>query len=105
VDGDYLKETFERLDRLGGSDSLFVFAHLILPHTPYVFDAHCGPVVAPDVRDRRPYLAQLQCANAMVLKLVTDLIRRPGERPIILLQGDHGTAMAGIFDAQSPEDV
>jgi hypothetical protein len=41
----------------------------------------------------------------MVLKLVTDLIHRPGERPIILLQGDHGTAMAGIFEAQSPQDV
>jgi hypothetical protein len=96
VDALYLRETFKGLRRLDtGGAPTFVLAHLILPHTPYVFDAVCRTTSAPDVRDRRRYLDQLRCANAMVLDLVTEVLRRAPTPPLILLQGDHGSAMLG----------
>jgi hypothetical protein len=105
-DPEYLQRTFEglrQLDRQG--KPTFIFAHFILPHTPYVFDAQCRPRTAPDKRDRRLYLDQLRCTNTLVLNLVTTLLRQPGPPPVILLQGDHGTAMLDFNSALNARSV
>lgn len=77
----------------------FVFAHLLLPHEPYVFRADCT--------HRRPYwpasehgaerdsveaayLAQVSCVNRLVERMVADILRRSAVPPVILLQADHG---------------
>jgi hypothetical protein len=92
VDAEYLKETFHGLARSGNSrQPTFIFAHLLLPHKPYVFDERCRTIVAPAFADRARYVGQLRCANALILEVVTHLLRRSARPPIILLQGDHGT--------------
>jgi hypothetical protein len=106
VDPEYLRATFDSLQHLDtGGRPTFVFAHLLLPHTPYVFDAQCHPRTAPDARNLRLYVDQLKCTNRLVLNLVTALVRRRGPPPVILLQGDHGTAMLGFEAAQTIQAV
>ena len=105
-DPEYIEGTFEGLRRLDTHGRpAFVFAHVLLPHTPYVFDAQCRPRTAPDKRNRQLYLDQLRCADSLVLDVVTTLLRRPGPPRVILLQGDHGTAMLGFDSAPTAAGV
>lgn len=70
----------------------FVFAHFLLPHPPYVFDAEGGSVAEqPRTLDGRKeaYLAQLRFTNAKVLEMI-DAIRGGDGDPIIILQADEG---------------
>ena len=85
---------FDALER----DSLdpeptFTFAHLTLPHPPYVFNAD-GSFVPPEVTAERSrdqaYLAQLEYANRRIEELVDGLVAAPGLDPIIVLQSDEG---------------
>jgi hypothetical protein len=106
LDPEYLQRTFEGLRLLDTQGKpTFVFAHMLLPHTPYVFDADCRARMAPDKPNRQLYLDQLRCANTLVLKLVTSLLRRPGQPPVILLQGDHGSAMLDFNSAPTAGQV
>lgn len=70
----------------------FTFAHVLLPHTPYVFDAdgsYRGPSDARTVE--RNYLDQLTYANTAILELVDEIQRRTrGPAPIVVLQSDEG---------------
>jgi hypothetical protein len=106
VDAEYLKETFHGLAQHGSArQPTFIFAHLILPHTPYVFDERCRTISAPDVQDRAHYVGQLRCANALILELVTQLLRQSAQPPIILLQGDHGTQMLDFNSATTAQRI
>ena len=74
----------------------FVFAHILLPHPPYVFDTD-GPL---PVEERKPddccnptarFLAQLEYTNRRVLGVVDELLAGPvAEHPIIIIQADEG---------------
>lgn len=93
----------------------FYFAHLLLPHAPYVFNADCS--VKPQVRtwlgtapfelndplgDQNSdesraeryvaYMAQVRCTSRIVDRLLA-AIRASGqwERAIIVIHGDHGS--------------
>jgi hypothetical protein len=71
----------------------FVFAHILLPHEPYVFDAEGD---YPDAHERAApaaerYAAQLAWTNTLIMELVQSLLDGPVEdRPIIVLQADEG---------------
>lgn len=96
---------FEALAALpGGSQPLFVLAHLGLPHEPYVYDAHCrhrqpywplhdAGEEAPRVR--AAYLDQVRCVNRKLTDLVTRLQNESSAPPVILIQGDHGHGLLG----------
>jgi hypothetical protein len=87
---------FERIeesaDRAGPT---FVFAHLLVPHPPYVFEPD-GSVPSREVVARRSertnYVRQLRWTNGRVLRAIDALMARgPGEPdPIIILQADEG---------------
>jgi hypothetical protein len=91
---------FSLLGELAGQQGpKFVFAHLLVPHPPYVFERDCsprppGPFVAVDsVTDRQireAYVGQVQCVNRLVLDLVDRLKAGASEPPVIILQADHG---------------
>jgi hypothetical protein len=72
----------------------FVFAHFLVPHPPYVFNADGSfvrdePIATED--EREGYLRQMEYTNRRILGLVDRLLDRPpDERPIILLQADEG---------------
>jgi hypothetical protein len=94
---EYLRVRFE-LDRLARTAGIpgpkFVFAHILLPHEPFIFDRH-GRFVARDPRGaparRRAYVEQLLFANREILKLVDRLLAGPPDRrPAVVLQADEG---------------
>jgi hypothetical protein len=98
-DGDFVRRTLEGVARLPAIRApVFAFAHVLSPHSPYAFDRHCRTperyVAGRQLRDL--YLEQLQCLNRMVLATVTRLLRDSDVEPIILLQGDHGSAVRGF---------
>ncbi|HEY9506289.1 MAG TPA: sulfatase-like hydrolase/transferase [Gemmatimonadales bacterium] len=87
----------------GGEQPVFSFAHLALPHEPYVYYKSCAhrqpywPL--DDAIDtltlKRAYVEQIECLNRKLLVLVDALQRRSSTPPIILLQSDHGHGRLG----------
>lgn len=63
----------------------FVFAHILSPHVPYVFNRDGSP---PEGKGN--YLDQLIFVNGKTMTLVDELLTKSGTPPIIILQGDHG---------------
>ncbi|HET6745482.1 MAG TPA: hypothetical protein VFH90_06485 [Candidatus Limnocylindria bacterium] len=85
---------FDRLEESAGRGGpTFVFAHILLPHPPYIFNAD-GSVLAADVakgrNDRVNYVEHVRFANARVLEAIDALLRGSGSDPIIILQADEG---------------
>lgn len=80
---------------------MFVFAHIISPHPPYLFDANGGRVKESVANkslgldswlNREDYLNQLIFINKLVEEMVGKLNANKGELPIIIIQADHGSA-------------
>ena len=94
----YARQTLFQLDELEriaeGPGLNFVFAHLLLPHPPYEFNAD-GSRVTPEQRASRTlddqYLEQLRYTNARILGLLDRLQAGPPETwPIVVLAADEG---------------
>jgi hypothetical protein len=73
----------------------FVFAHVMSPHAPYVFDRDGGFVSRGDYRTRplaTLYVDQLIYVNKLVIRLVDELLSGEEERsrPIVIVQADEG---------------
>jgi hypothetical protein len=94
------------LDRLESlpvtPDPTFVFAHVLLPHTPYIFDRE-GRFVTDEQNRRRPateaFEAQMAYTNRRILAIVDRLLAVPeSERPTIILQADEGPYPSNLED-------
>jgi hypothetical protein len=82
----------EELPRLAGPK--FVFAHIMIPHDPYVFDAD-GSRLTPVQRSERStnenFLRQAEYTVRRLKEVVTTLLSGPeASRPIVILQTDEG---------------
>jgi len=96
------------LEQLAGLPEMegpkFVFAHIVSPHPPYVFDAQ-GPRRSPPENETEGYRDQVAYLNAQLLPLMRTLIAESTTPPIIVLQADHGgvntssTERMAIFNA------
>jgi len=103
--------TFDRLieDASEYRRGAFVFAHLLVPHEPFVLDAGCAlredRVLSPEyefyyspvstkqgLRQWSDYLQQLECVHGRMLALV-DALRDAGiyEESTIIVHSDHGS--------------
>ena len=92
--GRFQLNTLDDLATEPESGPVFVFAHILLPHPPYVF-AKDGSFVPDEVDAARSqsdgYAEQLVYVNQRINALVDRLLDRPeAERPIIILQADEG---------------
>ena len=104
---DHVLFAFSRLQEVPGMDgSYFVYAHILAPHPPFVFDEggdvvpHDEPFTLNDANyymrehSQKSYLAgyrkQIQYVNTRVLETVDAILARSQTPPIIILQGDHG---------------
>ena len=85
---------FERLQQvIGRPGPTFVFAHLLLPHPPYVFRADGSMTTVEERRSRSRealYRDQLRWTNDRILELVDRALDVRGEDPVIILQADEG---------------
>jgi hypothetical protein len=80
----------------------FVFAHILLPHDPYVFKADGTPLTEAEAKatdERTLYAAHLAFANAQIKGIVDDLLSGPEDaRPIVIIEGDEGPLMCRSVD-------
>jgi len=72
-----------------------VFAHLVVPHHPFVFGPNGERVNLPDY-DKNGYRDQVIFINKQITAIVKDLITYSDQPPVIVIQGDHGAA-AGLI--------
>jgi len=115
---------FEQLQNLSAyKRPLFVYAHFLCPHPPFVFDAQGGfrdPRRAYTIRERDwidgyrdGYRQQVQFVNARLRATVDAILSRSPHPPVIVLQSDHGPASGwlafwnrnGHWLTQEPEAV
>jgi hypothetical protein len=72
----------------------FVYAHLMIPHDPYIFDESGGihesdSVFVPEYKEK--YLGQLKFVNKLIIKTVDSILNKCQDSPpVIIIQGDHG---------------
>ncbi|HET9522469.1 MAG TPA: hypothetical protein VFO73_15580 [Candidatus Limnocylindrales bacterium] len=80
----------------------FVFAHILLPHDPYVFRADGSPLPEAEAdtgNERDLYAAHLAFANAQIKTVVDQLLAGPEDsRPIVIIEGDEGPLMCREVD-------
>jgi hypothetical protein len=92
----------------------FVFAHIMLPHPPFIFD-HNGNFVPPNrpyimwdaslfpgttAEYQRGYTEQVTFLNHKLTEIISDILAQSSNPPIIILQGDHGPG--AFFDMLEP---
>lgn len=98
---------FRQLHRLATAPGpKFVFAHVLLPHDPYVFRADGSVIPEEEARasDEGPlYEGQLEFANTNIKSIVDDLLSGPDDQdPIVIIQADEGPLFCRGVDC--PED-
>ncbi len=68
----------------------FVFAHINIPHEPYIFDKS-GEFVPNQTDEIEGYRQQIEYVNSRLLSLVDIILAQSDTPPIIIIQGDHGS--------------
>lgn len=96
--------TLENLTKIPDiEEPTFVFAHMLLTHPPYVFDAD-GSYLSTDeinqIDGATSYINQLIYTNHRIQQLIEELLLRSDTPPIIILQADEGpfSAAANFAD-------
>lgn len=87
----YQLETLKQLSRK--DKPTFAFAHFLIPHPPYVFEADGKTVSIFEERSRTEevnYVNQLKYTNKVIMKLVDVLLNSSTLKPIIIIQADEG---------------
>ena len=110
----FIENDFQALSNISKLDGpKFVFAHIISPHPPFVFDEQ-GNSLTPnytfsfaDGKDypgtseqyRSHYVGQVNFVNDQLEKLVDNILSNSKTPPIIVLQADHGPGMFTNFSS------
>ena len=104
-------------ERQNGRPPRFVFAHVLAPHPPFVWNAR-GEAVnqtyphndedfsitlnSSSHREyQRGYVGQVQALNAKVLRAIDGIRARGRSDSVIVIQGDHGPSVGRFGDAAS----
>jgi len=86
---------------------IFVFAHFVLPHPPFIFGANGETIDTKSLsltegwNDRKSYIDQVQYTNKKI-KEVLDEMLSDEYSPIIIIQSDHGPK--ANIDLENPND-
>jgi hypothetical protein len=96
---------------------IFVFAHILSPHPPFVFD-HNGRIIGREVGfrlDRVPgmpvrsettgYVEQLRFVNRKTQATVAQLLARSTWPTVIVVESDHGASLRTDWDRVERTDV
>jgi hypothetical protein len=83
----------------------FIFAHIFAPHPPWIFGPKGEPVAESKLEfdgniwtQKQPFLNQLIYLNNRVEMLIDEILLNSDIPPIIIFQGDHGTASSWSYD-------
>lgn len=104
--------TLDALDDFASDPNpVFVFAHILLPHPPFVFDAHGKPVQPSagfsfkDAEDfegspeqyTKGYTDQVEFVNTRLQEILATILQQSDTPPIIIVQADHGSGLLTYF--------
>ena len=92
----------------------FIYAHIVSPHTPYVFAANGEPINSDDpytLMDAHPgqpeniklYRDQVNYINQLVMEAIDQILSKSDSPPIIIIQGDHSSKV--YSELNPPEEV
>ena len=100
---------FESIGEIAEQGPDFVFAHIVAPHPPYVFDQK-GNAVSMNSglnpwADKTSYVNQLRFVNTKVVDLVDRILSHSEKNPIIIIQSDHGPASSGTEQMVNPSET
>lgn len=76
----------------------FVFAHFMLPHSPFIYlpdgsePAYNEARNNTNVSEKQKYVNQLEYTNQLIKKLVTDIKKKSAKPPVVILLSDEGAA-------------
>ena len=103
---DRIKYKFDKLRQMAALEGpKFIFAHMLIPHTPYVFneDGTFLPREELNTNVNKLYLNQVKAANTEIKKVIEAIQSTATEkRPIvIILQADEGPYPKGFDAVQS----
>ncbi|MGA9531684.1 MAG: hypothetical protein WBR18_03110 [Anaerolineales bacterium] len=103
--------TLDTMDSIASEPApKFVFAHVVSPHTPFVFGPDetavvdpffVGPDEAADQRMawyRQGYADQIAYLHSRMIPIVEGLLADSQTEPVIVIQGDHGPEEGGSGD-------
>jgi len=104
--GDYVQIQKSILDQIPQLPSIegpkFIFAHILIPHVPYVFDpdgkiredsGFYGGNLAGPINEKylqEGYTGEIQFINSQILEIVERVLENSRPAPIIIIHGDHG---------------
>ena len=110
--------TFDQLGQLPELEGpKFVFAHILSPHPPFVFDAQ-GNEVEPrrsySINDgddyvgtwkeyRKGYASQIRYTSQLLEQTVSEILEGSEAQPVIIVQSDHGPG--GHLVWESPDET
>ena len=91
----------------------FVFAHLVIPHQPFVFGPNGEPFVIPEKVNKGTtyytnsdyklgYTNQVTFISDQIAQVVQSILENSAVPPIIIIQGDHGPSH---FDVPSRMEI
>jgi hypothetical protein len=74
------------------NNPIFVYAHIMMPHTPYSFNENGEELSVGEKKlsDKEKYLKQLIFTNKVVAKTIHTILLKSKKKPVIIIQGDHG---------------
>lgn len=89
---EYFLAELENISLNKSASPRFIYAHLFMPHTPFVYDARGNKQRMDTVRAYSPeaYLQYVLYTNTRMKKLVTSLKKNTNGEAVIIIMGDHG---------------
>ena len=91
---DFTIKKFQEVAATSEQDEpVFVYAHFLMPHNPYVFDADRSRLdwkVSRYGNSKDNYVRQLQATNAFILETVDKILKNSAITPLIVLIADEG---------------
>ncbi len=84
----------------------FIFAHIVCPHPPYLFDEN-GNHISMGYDDNLR-AGQIKFINKKIQSVVEYILKKSNSAPIIILQSDHGMGLAGNHQkmfTESPNEL
>lgn len=78
----------------------FVFAHMLIPHNPYIFGPNGEPLSAAETARRSDvenYTNQLTFANQQIEIVIDQILSKSSSPPIIIIQSDEGPMITPGF--------
>lgn len=84
--------TFNFLEKhVNFKSPFFVYAHIMLPHVPYMFDKKGNmPSFFKQKDEKKMFIEQLIYTNERMKKIIDSILLISKKRPIIIIQSDHG---------------